>query len=759
MNSQKQFSILLMEAGDSGQGGSFVSLSQLLALLASKGHALHVILWNDSPHVSRYREIGATVTVYPHPFYNKTHRLRRYIYNKFNAGMMRLSPRLLPWFELICQWRCYRYLIKYALHHQIDIIHTNNQIVRNFIGFLIAKKIKRPIVAHLRTLHSYGLTQAHSQVLRAIRCRVIATSPSVARHWQQQGLSAEQIHILPNPYDGELNDLIVEKPVEKKLVYVGRLESGKGLHCLLQAFAILLKREGDFTLSLIGEGSLKDDLQQYSQQLGVNTRVNFMGYIHDAKQRLAEFDALVFPSQQEGFGRVLLEAMAARLPIIATKVPGIIDIIKSHDNGVLVAYDQPQQLADAILALFQNTLLRNKLIERGYQTVRQGFSTENYYQQLYPIYESLQPYDLCIVISDLGAGGTQRVLINLLSAWHKQYRIALITLSDAVNDFYQLPNGVTRFSIQGVNKSNNILQGVSANIRRLWRLRSLIVRCQPRWVLSFIAPTNILTILATRGLSTKVIISERNDPAKQSFGKHWDLLRKIYYRYADSVTANSHGALQQMQAYVPKRKLHWVPNPLVPPTAMSVPIMFNKPTILAVGRLHPQKAYDILLPAFAAFEKQFPAWQLVILGDGPLKEPLQQFALQLGISEAVAFQGNVPNPFDYYRAATLFVLASRHEGSPNVLLEAMYCGLPAIITNASPGPLEYITHAVNGWVVEKENITALSQAMCLLASDPLLQKKLADAACQAININSLSAVLAAWDDLFIINEQPAHEKS
>src|SRR3990167_1896749 len=172
--------------------------------------------------------------------------------------------------------------------------------------------------------------------------------------------------------------------------------------------------------------------------------------------------------------------------------------------------------------------------------------------------------DLCIVISDLGAGGAQRVLINLLHLWQYQYRIVLITLADGSKDFFHLPESIKRFSIGGIKKSSNYIVALIANIKRIFLLRRAIGCINSKVVLSFISPTNILTILASRGLKTRIVISERNDAHLQSFGWIWDRLRYYCYRYADRVTANSHGALESMQSYVPRHKLYWVPNPLLP---------------------------------------------------------------------------------------------------------------------------------------------------------------------------------------------------
>lgn len=368
-----------------------------------------------------------------------------------------------------------------------------------------------------------------------------------------------------------------------------------------------------------------------------------------------------------------------------------------------------------------------------------------------------ETFDLCVVITDLGAGGAQRVLMHLLPVWARQYRVTVITLSEAENDFFQLPKGITRFSIDGIKTSTHRLQGLWRNLQRVMALRRRIKFVNAPVVLSMLCATNILTVLATRGLPIHVVISERNDPSRQSFGVIWNQLRRWCYRYADIVTANSRGALNAMQTYVPINQLQWVPNPIRQFESKNVAVKSSPPNILAVGRLHYQKGYDLLLNAFAKFSKQFPQWQLHIVGDGPLKSPLQQLAAELGIQSAVVWHGAVDDPLPYYQKATMLVLASRHEGVPNVMLEAMSMGLPVIITDASPGPLEYIRHQHNGWVIPTEQIDAIDNAMRALASNPSLRAVLGNNAKADIQSFSIERVIRIWNGVLKLPDNISDE--
>lgn len=307
--------------------------------------------------------------------------------------------------------------------------------------------------------------------------------------------------------------------------------------------------------------------------------------------------------------------------------------------------------------------------------------------------------EIIFVISDLGSGGAQKVLITVANYLADLGQpIGLLTLSGDEKDFFFVSPKVKRYLLNQQKKSRNKLLGGIANLRRVYHLRKIIRKNRPKVVVGFIFATNILLILSTLGLKLKTVISERNDPCRQSGGKIWDLLRIGLYRFADIVTANTRGALSTMSGYVPEHKLRLLPNPVIF-SESNDRIQFDRPTILSIGRLNHQKGFDILLDACKEFRKENKEWQLVIIGDGPLRNALKAQANAIGLSKDVDFIGNIKNPYPYYRGADIFVLPSRHEGMPNVILEALSCGVPIITTSASPGPLEYIRHMETGLVV------------------------------------------------------------
>jgi len=259
-----------------------------------------------------------------------------------------------------------------------------------------------------------------------------------------------------------------------------------------------------------------------------------------------------------------------------------------------------------------------------------------------------------------------------------------------------------------------------------------------------------MTVLAARSLPCQVIISERNDPARQKLRFPWDYLRPRYYNGAHVVTANTHGALDVMQSYVDLQKLEYVPNAVSQLDLNTEHVkkeILNGPTVLIVGRLHHQKAHDVLLDAFAQLPPGLSEWKLSVVGQGEQEQILRNQARALGLVDRVIWHGQVEDPFPFYREAEIFVLPSRHEGTPNALLEAMSCGMAVIISDASPGPLELIEDGKTGIVVPVDDPASLARAIERLADNAELRASLGRAALEKVSEYSLPRTLLAWERL------------
>jgi glycosyltransferase involved in cell wall biosynthesis len=349
--------------------------------------------------------------------------------------------------------------------------------------------------------------------------------------------------------------------------------------------------------------------------------------------------------------------------------------------------------------------------------------------------------EIALVIEGFGCGGAQRVAAHLVNAWIADgCRVHVITMRGPETDFFALPAGIRRHVIGGVGQSANIWTGFVANVRRVRRLRRSLLDTGARTVISFLASTNVLVILATRGLGVHVVVSERNDPTRQDIGRPWQILRRALYRFADVVTANSHSALAAMKSYVPRRKLAVIPNPVVLPAELTNPAASH--TILTVGRLVPHKEHALIIEALARLGERASSWRLEILGEGPERAALASLAERCAIGGRVVLSGRLPDPAPHYRAAGIFVIASSYEGTPNVLLEAMAHGLPCVVADCLPGALEHIEDGVTGLVFRSGEADHLALCLSKLMASPNLRSQLGAAGRARVEQFSIERVVA-----------------
>lgn len=169
-----------------------------------------------------------------------------------------------------------------------------------------------------------------------------------------------------------------------KILQASRLIPKKGLQTTLQAFMLFVKEYPAATLTIAGDGPMKQELEVLSQQLKIAVHVQFIGFqTQEALQQLlAEHSIFLHPSESvagdtEGIPNALLEALASGIPCIATRHGGIPEAMKDKIDGILVEERQPQQLALAMKMLAQNTELYQQLSSRGAENVRKNFGIQN----------------------------------------------------------------------------------------------------------------------------------------------------------------------------------------------------------------------------------------------------------------------------------------------------------------------------------------------------------------------------------------------
>ncbi|MEH1829420.1 MAG: glycosyltransferase family 4 protein [Nostoc sp.] len=358
---------------------------------------------------------------------------------------------------------------------------------------------------------------------------------------------------------------------------------------------------------------------------------------------------------------------------------------------------------------------------------------------------------LTLVIHSLFSGGAERVMSTMANYWAaKGWEITLLAMcGNEVTPFYTLDSKVTYIPLGiAINSANKII-GVWNNLWRIKIMKDAITRSNPDIIISFMDTTNIIVLMATRGLSIPVVVSERIEPSRSPLGRVWKKLRKLTYSYADKIVVQSNSAFSYFLDTLKINTCIIIPNPvLLPPKVQNISDkVVGNYSLMAMGRFEIQKGFDILLKAFAKIKDTYPKWKLIILGDGSLRFELESLRDELGLSNQVYLPGKTNNPYEFLREANIFVMSSRYEGFPNALCEAMACGLPVISTDCPSGPREIIRDGVDGILVPSENVYALATAMERLMSNEQERQHLAANASDVTQRFSLEKVMGMWEKL------------
>lgn len=357
---------------------------------------------------------------------------------------------------------------------------------------------------------------------------------------------------------------------------------------------------------------------------------------------------------------------------------------------------------------------------------------------------------LTLIIPSLGAGGAERVLSILANNWAERgWDITLITLDDgSVPPFFTLSEQICHCTLRVLQDSPTWWHAIFNNLIRIRRLRKTIEDNHPDAVISLLDTTNVLTLVATRGLRIPVIVAEHIDPAQYQIKPIWNALRRFFYPFADSVVVLTHRALAFFPASITARTVV-IPNPVIKPS-LDKPETLSLPhgnRIVALGRLVKQKGFDLLLEAFSQLSERYQDWYLVILGEGPERPILEAQCRQLGLQKRVFLPGQVPYPEAVLSHSALFVLPSRFEGFPMALCEAMACGLPVIAADCPTGPREIIREGKDGLLVPTENPKALAEMMDRLMSNELERQQMGKHATEIVDRFHLKNIMEQWDSL------------
>ena len=333
---------------------------------------------------------------------------------------------------------------------------------------------------------------------------------------------------------------------------------------------------------------------------------------------------------------------------------------------------------------------------------------------------------IAMLMPSLGGGGAQRVMLGLASGLTERGMAVDLVLVKAQGELLDLvPESVRLIDLN----SHRAAASSRKFLRYIWRER-------PAVILSSLIQTNLLAMLAKLLLRKELRVIVRQESTfseefvEQSFTRRWSWRAlKWLLPVADGVVAVSQGVADDLRGLRPaaSHKITTIFNPVVWPDhaeRAASPVEHpwfhaeGGPVIISVGGLAPVKDHGTLLKAFAQVVASRPA-HLVILGEGPERRNLIALAERLGISQYLDMPGFHINPLAYMSKAKVFVLSSRREGLPAVLIEAMACGTPVVSTDCRSGPKEILEEGKWGRLVPVGDWRAMADAILETLDNPI----------------------------------------
>jgi glycosyltransferase involved in cell wall biosynthesis len=349
------------------------------------------------------------------------------------------------------------------------------------------------------------------------------------------------------------------------------------------------------------------------------------------------------------------------------------------------------------------------------------------------------------VLAGLGTGGAERVVSLIAGHWADQGRqvavVAFDSESDPVSHRFHQKVELIRLGVPPGNGS--ALKGAKANVARIAALRALLKERSPQVVISFLTKINVICLLAAAGLRIPVVVSERNNPHAQAAHPLWTWAWTRLAARASAIVLQTEAIRQRYPARIARRAAV-IPNPVEAPATRRE---HKGKVMAAVGRLVEQKGFDLLIAAYAQVAAEFPEWRLVIWGEGPERDSLEEQVRQVGLQDAVQLPGVSPSPGSWIESADAFVLSSRYEGFPNVLVEAMLAGIPSVAFDCSYGPGEIMTHEIDGLLVPVGNIEQLALAMRRIMANDTLALALHSTSMVNAQRFKLARIVPIWDGL------------
>lgn len=352
--------------------------------------------------------------------------------------------------------------------------------------------------------------------------------------------------------------------------------------------------------------------------------------------------------------------------------------------------------------------------------------------------------NIAILIGDISRGaGTERAVTNLANVLVESgsYVVTVISLysSDGSQCYYPINHSVDvvhlGFARSGMAKRLIVYIKFVHSVNAIIRDKHIDV------VLGTTHALNSLLFFMSRK-AKKIACEHMNYAACPKISSR---IRRIIYPRLDAVILLTNADAKHYDFITPKKK--WViPNSLS--FTCDNPAKLDSKRIIAVGRLTKQKGFDLLVKAAVLIKKEIPDWHISIFGEGEEKEELLNAISSFGLGDFISIHEPTKEIQQELLNSSMFVMSSRHEGLPMILLEAKACGLPIVSFDCPEGPAEVVRHGEDGLLVEPENVEKLAEAVVSFAKNTERLKAFGKKAFENAKLFSSENVFDKWKELF-----------
>lgn len=345
------------------------------------------------------------------------------------------------------------------------------------------------------------------------------------------------------------------------------------------------------------------------------------------------------------------------------------------------------------------------------------------------------------LVDSLISGGAERVLVLLANYFDKQGQdVTIVTFND--KEVWKPNKTIKRVKLHHGRIKNEMIRSTSVLAKHYYKKKN-----RPDVLISFMTRTNLIGILVARFYGIKIIASEHNNHLKEidSIG---NFTRNHAYRFANVLTVLTGFD----EKFYKKRKVnaYVMPNPCSFETYNEDVRNRNK-TIVAVGALnrYHHKGFDNLIPLIAPVLKRNKEWKLKLVGGGDIgTKLLKGLTKEHNIEDQVIFEGFSNEVSEIMKVSEIYIMPSRFEGLPMVLLEAMSQGMACISFDCITGPSDIIEHNVNGILIEDQNLDAMAEELEKLINNPDKRKELANQGINSLGRFKIEAIYERYLKIF-----------